>query len=140
MLDRALKRLDDGTYGRSVRSGQPIPDERLEAESAAELTVQEAAAAREAGPAAGGPKLTTAPGAGPRYGSSVTDISSQRAGADPARDSPADRAAAQSAAEFLDAVSSVRRAARRAVRGSWQTEPLPRRSRSCSGWPHASLV
>jgi DnaK suppressor protein len=44
MLDRALKRLDDGTYGRSVRSGQPIPDERLEADPAAELTVEEAAA------------------------------------------------------------------------------------------------
>ena len=55
----------------------------------------------------------------------MTDISSRRAGADPAQDSLADRAAAQSAAEFLDAVSSVRRAARRAVRGSWQTEPLP---------------
>ena len=41
-LDRALKRLDDGTYGRSVRSGQPIPDERLEADPAAELTVAEA--------------------------------------------------------------------------------------------------
>jgi len=44
MLDRALKRLDDGTYGRSVRSGQPITDERLEADPAAELTVEEAAA------------------------------------------------------------------------------------------------
>ena len=44
MIDRALKRLDDGTYGRSVRSGQPIPDERLEADPAAELTVEEAAA------------------------------------------------------------------------------------------------
>ena len=43
-LDRALKRLDDGTYGRSVRSGQPIPEERLEADPAAELTVEEAAA------------------------------------------------------------------------------------------------
>jgi len=41
-LDRALKRLDDGTYGRSVRSGLPIPDERLEADPAAELTVEEA--------------------------------------------------------------------------------------------------
>src|SRR5262249_42754306 len=41
-LDRALKRLDDGTYGRSVRSGVPIPDERLEADPAAELTVEEA--------------------------------------------------------------------------------------------------
>jgi DnaK suppressor protein len=44
-LDRALKRLDDGTYGRSVRSGQPIPDERLEADPAAELTIEEARAA-----------------------------------------------------------------------------------------------
>ena len=41
------------------------------------------------------------------------------------RDSQADRAAAQSAAELLEALSSVRRAARRAVRGSWQDEPLP---------------
>ena len=44
-LDRALKRLDDGTYGRSVRSGLPIPDERLEADPAAELTIEEARAA-----------------------------------------------------------------------------------------------
>jgi DnaK suppressor protein len=44
-IDRALKRLDDGTYGRSVRSGEPIPDERLEADPAAELTVAEAEAA-----------------------------------------------------------------------------------------------
>jgi len=43
-IDRALKRLDDGTYGRSVRSGVPIPDERLEADPAAELTVEEARA------------------------------------------------------------------------------------------------
>ena len=43
-LDRALKRLDEGTYGLSVRSGQPIPDERLEADPAAELTIGEARA------------------------------------------------------------------------------------------------
>jgi DnaK suppressor protein len=43
-LDRALRRLDDGTYGRSVRSGLPIPDERLDADPAAELTVEEARA------------------------------------------------------------------------------------------------
>lgn len=42
-LDRALQRLDAGTYGFSVRSGLPIPDERLEADPAAELTVTEAA-------------------------------------------------------------------------------------------------
>jgi DnaK suppressor protein len=43
-IDRALHRLDDGTYGRSVRSGEPIPDERLEADPAAELTIEEARA------------------------------------------------------------------------------------------------
>ena len=46
-LDRALARLDDGTYGLSARSGLPIPDERLDADPAAELTVEEA----ERGPA-----------------------------------------------------------------------------------------
>ena len=39
---RAEQRLDAGTFGRSIRSGQPIPDERLEADPAAELTVEEA--------------------------------------------------------------------------------------------------
>jgi DnaK suppressor protein len=43
-IDRALHRLDEGTYGRSVRSGEPIPDERLEADPAAELTIEEARA------------------------------------------------------------------------------------------------
>jgi DnaK suppressor protein len=41
-LDRAERRLDEGTYGRSVRSGAAIPDERLEADPAAELTASEA--------------------------------------------------------------------------------------------------
>jgi DnaK suppressor protein len=44
-IERALRRLDEGTYGRSVRSGEPIPDERLEADPAAELTIEEARAA-----------------------------------------------------------------------------------------------
>jgi DnaK suppressor protein len=44
-LDRAKRRLDEGTYGRSVRSGAPIPDDRLEADPAAELTAAEAAQA-----------------------------------------------------------------------------------------------
>ncbi|HEX2821667.1 MAG TPA: hypothetical protein VHO07_16065 [Streptosporangiaceae bacterium] len=44
-IDRALHRLDDGSYGRSVRSGEPIPDDRLEADPAAELTIEEARAA-----------------------------------------------------------------------------------------------
>ncbi len=43
-LDRAEQRLADGTYGRSVQSGKPIPDARLEADPTAELTVEEAAA------------------------------------------------------------------------------------------------
>jgi DnaK suppressor protein len=42
-ITRAEDRLKDGTYGLSVRSGVPIPDERLEADPAAELTVEEAA-------------------------------------------------------------------------------------------------
>ena len=44
-LQRAEARLAAGSYGRSVRSGEPIPDERLAADPLAELTVQEAAAA-----------------------------------------------------------------------------------------------
>ena len=43
-IERAEQRLADGTYGRSVRSGAPIPDERLRADPAAELTVEEAQA------------------------------------------------------------------------------------------------
>jgi DnaK suppressor protein len=42
-IERAEQRLTDGTYGRSVRSGKLIPDERLRADPAAELTVEEAA-------------------------------------------------------------------------------------------------
>jgi DnaK suppressor protein len=40
-LERAEARLAAGTYGLSVLSGQPIPDERLEAVPTAELTVDE---------------------------------------------------------------------------------------------------
>jgi DnaK suppressor protein len=43
-LERAEARLAAGSFGRSVRSGRPIPDERLEADPLAELTVEEAAA------------------------------------------------------------------------------------------------
>jgi DnaK suppressor protein len=45
-IDRALARLEAGTYGRSVLSGQQIPGERLEADPAAELTIEEARAQR----------------------------------------------------------------------------------------------
>jgi DnaK suppressor protein len=41
-IDRAEDRLREGTYGLSIRSGLPIPDARLEADPAAELTVEEA--------------------------------------------------------------------------------------------------
>jgi len=44
-LERAEARLAAGSYGRSVTSGQAIPDERLEADPLAELTVEETAAA-----------------------------------------------------------------------------------------------
>jgi DnaK suppressor protein len=40
-IDRAEERLAAGTYGLSVKSGEPIPDGRLEAEPLAELTVDE---------------------------------------------------------------------------------------------------
>jgi DnaK suppressor protein len=40
-LERAEERLAAGTYGLSVDSGEPIPDERLEARPTAERTVDE---------------------------------------------------------------------------------------------------
>jgi RNA polymerase-binding transcription factor len=40
-VERAEQRLRDGTYGLSTESGEPIPDERLEAVPAAELTADE---------------------------------------------------------------------------------------------------
>ena len=40
-LGRAEARLAAGTYGLSIQSGQPIPDERLEAVPTAELTADE---------------------------------------------------------------------------------------------------
>ena len=43
-IERAEARLAAGTYGRSVQSGAAIPDAGLEADPAAELTVEEAAA------------------------------------------------------------------------------------------------
>ena len=41
-IGRAEQRLAAGTYGRSIRSGDPIPDARLRADPAAELTIDEA--------------------------------------------------------------------------------------------------
>jgi DnaK suppressor protein len=40
-LERAKARLATGTYGHSIESGEPIPDERLEANPLAELTIEE---------------------------------------------------------------------------------------------------
>jgi DnaK suppressor protein len=40
-VERAEERLAAGTYGLSVRSGDPIPDGRLEVHPTAELTVEE---------------------------------------------------------------------------------------------------
>jgi DnaK suppressor protein len=40
-VERAEERLAAGSYGLSVESGEPIPDERLEVVPTAELTVEE---------------------------------------------------------------------------------------------------
>ena len=40
-VERAERRLTEGTYGLSVVSGKPIPDERLEAIPTAERTAEE---------------------------------------------------------------------------------------------------
>jgi DnaK suppressor protein len=42
-LERAEQRLAEGSYGRSVESGDPIPDERLEVLPTAERTADEQA-------------------------------------------------------------------------------------------------
>jgi DnaK suppressor protein len=42
-VERAEARLAAGTYGLSIESGKPIPDERLEAVPTAERTVEEEA-------------------------------------------------------------------------------------------------
>jgi len=42
-VERAEQRLADGTYGLSIESGEPIPDERLEVSPAAERTTEEQA-------------------------------------------------------------------------------------------------
>ena len=42
-LERAEARLAAGTYGLSIESGEPIPDERLEALPTAERTAEEEA-------------------------------------------------------------------------------------------------
>ena len=42
-LERAERRLADGTYGLSIESGEPIPDGRLEAVPTAERTAEEQA-------------------------------------------------------------------------------------------------
>ena len=42
-VERAEKRLAAGTYGLSIESGAPIPDERLEAIPTAERTAEEQA-------------------------------------------------------------------------------------------------
>jgi DnaK suppressor protein len=42
-VKRAEERLAAGTYGLSIESGEPIPDDRLEAHPAAERTTEEQA-------------------------------------------------------------------------------------------------
>jgi DnaK suppressor protein len=45
-IERAERRLAEGTYGRSVSSGEPIPDARLEVMPWADQTAKEAAGQR----------------------------------------------------------------------------------------------
>ena len=40
-IERAERRLEEGTYGISIESGRPIPDERLEAVPWADRTTEE---------------------------------------------------------------------------------------------------
>lgn len=40
-IERAEQRLEDGSYGLSVESGEPIPDARLEVTPWAERTIEE---------------------------------------------------------------------------------------------------
>jgi RNA polymerase-binding transcription factor DksA len=40
-IDDALQRIEDGTYGYSLKSGKPIPFERLEAQPTAKNLVEE---------------------------------------------------------------------------------------------------
>jgi DnaK suppressor protein len=40
-VERAEARLEAGTYGISLKSGKPIPDQRLEVQPTAEVTVEE---------------------------------------------------------------------------------------------------
>ena len=98
-IDRALARLDAGTYGRSVQSGQEIPDARLEADPAAELTVEEASAARL--PVPGVPDRDLRPGAEAQLDHEVGDVPGDGGRADhqlcrdglvaqPGRDEPGD--------------------------------------------------
>ena len=42
-VERAERRLAEGNYGQSIESGEPIPDQRLEALPTAERTVEEQA-------------------------------------------------------------------------------------------------
>jgi len=67
-VERALARLDDGTYGRCETCGEPIGDERL-----AELPVVRSCAVCEAtGGVVGGPPSAPSPGSGTGPTESVT--------------------------------------------------------------------
>jgi DnaK suppressor protein len=49
-IERALRKIDEGSYGRSDRSGQAIPRARLEAVPEAIYTLEEEAQAERKGP------------------------------------------------------------------------------------------
>ena len=47
LVQAALKRIEDGTYGKSVVSGKPIPEKRLEVIPWADRTIEEEEQAEE---------------------------------------------------------------------------------------------
>ncbi len=47
LVQAALRRIEDGTYGKSVVSGKPIPEKRLEAIPWADRTIEEEEQAEE---------------------------------------------------------------------------------------------
>lgn len=53
-VEDALRRLEEGSYGRCEVCGQPIPDERLEANPTARFDIEHERA-RDSGPLGGGP-------------------------------------------------------------------------------------
>jgi len=62
MVEQALQRLEEGTYGYSVESGEEIPAERLKAQPEAIRTVDEQRRFEASHGSTGGPRSAPGPG------------------------------------------------------------------------------